>query len=383
VMSEIEKAFDKNLRLSALFQAPTVEQLANLISREARSQHWSSLLALQANGSKPPFFWVHGETSDAFLPRWLGAEQPLYGLTHQSGDGAPARFTTVESIAAHYLSEIRTVQPHGPYFLGGYCFGAVVAFEMAQQVKKQKQEVALLFLLEPSDPWSEQPSASRIGLGVELRTKAASVRSEAARHLHNLKALNVKQKLRYMLNRLIAKIKNHAIASPVNKIVRQARCHFYLRLGCALPSSLRTPYILQVYREAMQAYRPRPYSGPIVLFQTGKHLLDSHSEWFKLATGELEVYAVPGNHTDVLSENRVRVWAQQLKTCLDRARSIVYRTSALPNHRADRASIPKRHRPELSEDNRLTQSSQAVPIGAHYGSVRDRPLLLQRTAGTR
>src|SRR5207253_5358650 len=98
---------------------------------------------------KPPFFWVHGEASDAFLPRYLGPDQPLYGLRHQSEDGTPARYHTVVDIAAHYLSEIRTVQPQGPYFLGGYCFGAMVAFEMAQQLKNQDEKAAFLVLLSP------------------------------------------------------------------------------------------------------------------------------------------------------------------------------------------------------------------------------------------
>ena len=69
---------------------------------------------------------------------------------HQSENGQAAQYTTIEDIAAHYLSEIRTVQPKGPYFIGGYCIGGLISLEMAQQLKKQNEEVALLAVLEPS-----------------------------------------------------------------------------------------------------------------------------------------------------------------------------------------------------------------------------------------
>ena len=119
------RVFGRKLPLSSFFQMPTVRQLARLLSDNVSLKSWSSLVAIQKRGSRPPFFWAHGEASDAFLSRYLDADQPLYGLMHQSEDGQPARFTSVEDIAAHYLSEIRSVQPHGPYFLGGYCFGGL------------------------------------------------------------------------------------------------------------------------------------------------------------------------------------------------------------------------------------------------------------------
>ncbi len=100
------------------------------------------------NGSRPPFFWIHGELSDATLPRHLGPDQPVYGLLHQSDDGKPARYKTVESIAAHYLSEIRTIQPKGPYFIGGFCFGGLVAIEIAQQLRAVGDEMAFLVVMD-------------------------------------------------------------------------------------------------------------------------------------------------------------------------------------------------------------------------------------------
>src|ERR1051325_9433823 len=96
---------------------------------------WSSLVPIQAGGSRPPFFWIHGENSTVFLPRFLGPDQPIYGVFHQSRDGTRARYTTVEAIAAHYLSEIRTAQPEGPYYLGGFCIGGTIALEIASSLR--------------------------------------------------------------------------------------------------------------------------------------------------------------------------------------------------------------------------------------------------------
>ncbi len=135
LIGQIEKAFGKKLPVAALFQAPTVEQFAQLICQDDPPTRWSSLVPLQPNGSKIPFFWIHGEASDGFLARYLGSDQPVYGLRHQGEDGKPLRYTTVETIATHYASEIRQVRPRGPYLLGGYCFGALVAFEIAHAVQ--------------------------------------------------------------------------------------------------------------------------------------------------------------------------------------------------------------------------------------------------------
>src|SRR5215469_7547862 len=125
------------------------DELTKLLDKEEPASPVASLVPLQPRGSKPPFFWVHGDFSNAFLARYLDPDQPLYGFMHQGWDGKPAQYRTIPNMAAHYLSEIRTVQPHGPYFLGGYCFGGILSFEIAQQLREEGQEVALLVLLNP------------------------------------------------------------------------------------------------------------------------------------------------------------------------------------------------------------------------------------------
>src|SRR5262249_51456414 len=180
--------FGKCLPVPALFRAATIAQLAQLLEQEEWPASWSSLAPIQPKGSKPPFFWVHGDASTAFLPRYLGSDQPLYALHHQSEDGKPARYTRVETIAAHYLEEIRTIQPQGSYFLGGYSFGGTVAFEMAQQLKRQGEEVALLWLLDSHFPGDNVPDAAQEEIDTTL------LRDELRRHLGNLALLGAKEK---------------------------------------------------------------------------------------------------------------------------------------------------------------------------------------------
>ena len=83
----------------------------------------------------------------------------LYGLQHQSADGQPALYRSVEDIAAHYLKEICTVQPYGPYRLGGNCFGGLVAFEIANQLQSKGEHVDLLVLLNPATGLTESSAA--------------------------------------------------------------------------------------------------------------------------------------------------------------------------------------------------------------------------------
>ena len=176
LISHIEKAFGKHLPPATLFVSPTVAQLAKSLQPDECPQSWSSLLPIQPKGSKSPFFWIHGDSSDVLLPRYFGPDQPLYALEHQSQDGKPAVHTSVEAIAAHYLQAMRAVQSNGPYFLGGYSFGGIVALEVAQQIKKQGEEVSFLALLDPPGfTGGNPPDPTR-----------SSFRDMAHRHLSNL-----------------------------------------------------------------------------------------------------------------------------------------------------------------------------------------------------
>ncbi|MEP7306498.1 MAG: amino acid adenylation domain-containing protein [Acidobacteriota bacterium] len=331
LLSHLSKSFGRKLPLAILHQAPTIEELAIALADDRLSVSLSSLVAIQPHGAKPPFFWIHGEVSDVFLPRYLDSDQPLYGLAHQSEDGSPARYTTVEAMASHYLQEMQTVQPDGPYFLGGYCFGGLIGFEIARQLNEQGQEVALLVALEPGLLKTSKSSSPQEMPVIAQSGTAARIREEFGRHFEQMRTLERRQQVAY----LWTKARNLTVrwtakmTFPARVLLRSAVCALCVRLGVAIPASLRSFYILRVYRRARCAYTLRPLSGAVTLFvQATRDNAPSH--WDGLACEGVEVHEIPlVNHTDILKEPHVRVWAEKLKTSLLRARSRTQRKTFL------------------------------------------------------
>ncbi|NEO64566.1 MAG: hypothetical protein F6J98_30815 [Moorea sp. SIO4G2] len=125
---------------------------------------WSTLVPIQPNGNKRPFFLVPGGGGNvvyySYLARHLSSDQPFYGLQAVGLDGETEPYTRVEDIAAHNIQEIQSIQPQGPYLLGGHSFAGKVAFEMAQQLQKQGQEVGLLAILDTTAPEPENKMTS-------------------------------------------------------------------------------------------------------------------------------------------------------------------------------------------------------------------------------
>jgi len=166
MFSAIEQTVGIRLPMAMLFQAPTIEQLAAVLADEGCTVRWRSLVAIQPEGKNPPFFAVPGVGGNvlvfARLARLLGEAQPFYGLQARGLDGREKPFMRVEEMAAHYIEEIRSVQPHGPYLIGGTCTGGLAAYEIAQQLTAQGEQV-ILTVMESWHPrsylthWSRPP----------------------------------------------------------------------------------------------------------------------------------------------------------------------------------------------------------------------------------
>jgi amino acid adenylation domain-containing protein len=157
LVGRIEQMCGQRLRLSTLFARPTVEQLAEVLQAgRAGSPGTAGVLPVQAAGTRRPFFFLHGDwTGGAFycfgLARACGPEQPFYVLepcTFSALDGAP----TLEVMAAAHIEAMRGVQPAGPYRIGGFCNGGLLAYEMALQLREQGETVEFLALVNPSEP---------------------------------------------------------------------------------------------------------------------------------------------------------------------------------------------------------------------------------------
>jgi len=306
LFAQIKRTFGKSLPLATLFQAATVEQLVNILRQEERSAPLSSLVAIQIGSAKPPFFGIHGAGGGVFiystLARYLAKEQPVYGLQAYGLDGEQAPHTRVEDMASHYIKEILTVQPEGPYFLGGYSYGGIVAFEMAQQFHSQGQKVALLALFDAHGPEYLKPLPSYVRI---------------FRHLGRLLRLEPKEKLTYIEDKLKIKQKLQKLA-----------LNFSSAKGRSLPQ-VRQQYDLQsVHIQAELEYiLPQVYEGQAILFRASEQMapewwFDPHDPllgWGGLITGGLEIQELPGHHMNVFNEPYVRVLAEKLQACLDQA----------------------------------------------------------------
>jgi len=298
LMQRIEDDLHKKIPIATLFQAPTIEKLAGVIGHEGWSPAWSSLVPIQTGGSKPPFFCVHGAAATVIrlyhLARHLGPDQPFYGIQARGLNGTFPCHTRVEDMAAHYIKEIRDVCPHGPYFLGGYSFGGMVALEMAQQLMSQGegQSVVILF-----DTFCPTPASSP-----SLLKDTASVSKRILSAPLNLLRMGPSKSARYVLK----------LAAVLVTGV-QRRVH-----TLTLPAHLKR--VRAACEQAGKEYVPRPYPGRIVLFRSSMLPLtqfrDPHAPWFTYATNGLEIREIEGSHDGILLEPGVRLVAQKLTLCL-------------------------------------------------------------------
>ncbi|MEH1971926.1 MAG: amino acid adenylation domain-containing protein [Nostoc sp.] len=320
LFSEIEKIVGKNLALSILLQAPTIEQLANIVERERCSKSgvaatptvdvksetsipWSSLVPIQPNGSKPPFFCVHGLGGEVLrfreLAVHLGSDQPFYGLQPQGLDGKQLPYTRIEEMAAHYIQQIQTIQPHEPYLIGGYSSGGIIAYEMARQLVMQGKKVALLVLF---DTYGSRNIAS-----VPL----------ASRHWKSLLAI--------ASNYVIEQVKGNTerFKYQIKEILWRIVFQFHLSLGRPLPYSNRKFMVEEATRQALRKYVLQVYSGQATVFRTedglvvGQREADAKMGWGKLALGGVDIYDISGIHNSIFKEPHVRSVSEKMKACID------------------------------------------------------------------
>jgi thioesterase domain-containing protein len=310
LFAQIEKRMGTSLPVASLFHAPTIEQLARLMSRREWSAQWKSLVAIQPGGGSPPFFCVHAHDGGVLfwrdLARHLGSDQPFYALQARGLDGKQPPHGRMEDMAAHYIEEIRSLQPEGPYFIGGHCIGGLIAFEMAHQLHQQGEQVALLALFDSYAP--RKGRTARSSLLYRYRYKAIRLfEMTVALHVGNLLIIEPKERLSYLKEKF-----------------NKALYKLYMGLGSAwVPAARNRRNILRAGSQAARIYDPKIYPGKFTLFRAaqlgGGIEHDPQMGWGRLAGGELETHVIPGYHAHIVLEPRVRVLAKQLKVFLKRA----------------------------------------------------------------
>lgn len=318
LFAQINQVCGKNLPLATLFQAPTVEQLASLLGEEKWSPTWSSLVAIQPGGSRPPLFCLHLALGHVLfyreLAERLGTDQPVYAFQPQGLDGTLPRHTSIAEMAAHYIKEMHALQPQGPYYLGGSSFGGLLAFEMAQQLHAQGEQTAVLALFDTYAPGYEE----LLSANGSLRRRGHLLMQRVNLHFANLILLERDAKVRYarekaelFKGRMKGRIK--ALENRVKNTLRKLS-HSN---GHLVPADDEPDIALQALKE----YVPQIYPGRVTLFRASKRSLGDKTDrdlgWGKLAAGGVEIHEIPGYHGSIVMEPRVRVLAQKLEACIN------------------------------------------------------------------
>jgi thioesterase domain-containing protein/acyl carrier protein len=323
LFAKIDHELGQNLPLGAVFQAPTVESLAALLEGPEGETRWTSLVPIQSQGSKPPIFCVHGGAGTILhlqpLARRLGGDQPFYALQSRGLYGGAPPIQTVEEMSAHYLAELKTVQSEGPYYLAGYCFGTIVAFDMAQRLRRNGEEVHLLAMFNgPSPSWIKQWGSfvnqpSHRKPRPDAQSSSMPLRSKVVRVLRD------PERRRHWMRHGIWRAKR-MVASRAERRWAEMR----VRGGRPVPERLREDYFLRLHAIAERAYEPEIYGGEILMF-SGAGLYDDLSlGWSELAKDEIRVHTVPGSHKDnrtLMREPHVGIVAEILEEYLQAARA--------------------------------------------------------------
>jgi thioesterase domain-containing protein/acyl carrier protein len=312
LFSEMRKLFGRSFPLSVLFQAPTVEKLADIIRKEGWSSHWTSLVPIQPGGSKPPFFCVHGGGGNVLiyreLARYLGADYPFYGLQARGLDGKSDYLTTTEAMAESYLREMRQLQPEGPYYLGGFCMGGQVAVEIAQRLVRDGQQVNLLFVIDTHNFNGIPPQFT-------LKEKVGNLGQKIKFHSSNVFQLSLKSQITYLTEK--SKI---AFRREIERLRIQIVHLFKLNPHRDVVLGTQEEFIEDINDRAFLAYKPVIYPGKMTICKPRRNyafLRDPFNGWGGIAAGGLEIIELPSDPGGIFLEPYVQTLAQKLKEQID------------------------------------------------------------------
>jgi amino acid adenylation domain-containing protein len=309
LIARLKSAFQIDVPLRSIFMEPTIAGMAKHILYDDLTQsyyhagevcRWNRLVPAQPKGSRIPFFLVAGfmDADDTLrvlsrLIPHLGLDQPVYGFQPRWLDGRSERYSGVEEVASEFLAELRTVQPKGPYLLGGDCAGGVVALVMAEELLRQGEDVRLLVMFD-----THRPTVLR-SLALDLYNGWRRVK-----HIVNVigQIIGASHPARMQLVRDLGRRKLENVQANTGDEVAFNRVY-----------RLRMDYMRTMYR-----HRLKKYPGQITLIVNEKqYQLDKSMGWNGVASGGLEIHSTPGDHWSRYLHGEEL--AKRLLGCLKRA----------------------------------------------------------------
>jgi amino acid adenylation domain-containing protein len=313
LISRIAQEFNQQLPLASLFQNVTVEKLSNLLKGQNGDRYFTSLVSVNANGTKLPFFCFPGAGGSVVylyeLARQLGDDQPFYGLQAVGLDGETEPLVAVKDMAAYWLEEVLKIHPEGPFLLGGHSFGGKVAFELAQQLIRRGREVALVAVLGTTAPHPDVQPMAQNWDGARFLPELGKVMEEYLE-----RPLGITEE----------------ILAPMSEAEQLDYVKNILIAANWLPPEIETKQflgIVNVYRTNVSAdYQPDDAVAldQLVLIKgdTEKQHWPVQNEpkwgWDRFAK-QVAVHVTPGSHTSMLANPNVHSLAHYLRDCFANA----------------------------------------------------------------
>jgi acyl transferase domain-containing protein/thioesterase domain-containing protein/acyl carrier protein len=312
--AEVRKRFGVELGLSALFEAPTVERLAELLAQTrrvavaaaesgsavgAKLREFTPVVPIKARGSQRPLFCVAGQGGNPMhlrtLAHYLGAERPFYGLQHRGLDGRSVPYASVEEMASDFVRNVEKIDP-GPYLIAGYSGGGTAALEMARQLRAAGKGVDAVVLLD-----SFCPIQTELGFVWRLRAHLEGLQDEGVEYARRRVAVRLKRERQRLERRFLRR------PNPV----AQSRSQFETAASN--------------WQAIEGRYRPQPFEGSAFLFRVAspdaddaRYFEERYGRWNALFTHGVQSFAVPGSHVSMCEEPNVQVLAERLRDVLDR-----------------------------------------------------------------
>ncbi|HEY7414597.1 MAG TPA: condensation domain-containing protein [Ktedonobacteraceae bacterium] len=313
--ASIQNQFGRDFPLSLLFQGGTIAQLATYLQEHTSMLPQSPLVAIQPYGDTPPLFCLHPALGNVFcyyhLSRYLRPDLRIYALQDLALETEDIQYLSLEELARCYLEEMRSVQPQGPYLLCGFSLGGLIAFEIAQQLQQQGQEVALLAILDSGIPAAASKYRDDAAyLAVVLLEFLRGSSGHGLQELYEeLLPLEPEERIAFSLRTIEA-------ATGQSAEVGEG----WLRWACSL---------FKQRIEAVKNYTMRPYAGQITLFCASERDEFEYANrqveqaedlgWSQFSLQPLALYRLPGHHDTLLDDPVITLLADQLQRCLAQA----------------------------------------------------------------
>lgn len=300
LFAEIEKVWHKKLLLAVLLESPTIAELADII-RTGDAYKWSPAVLLHPGEKDSPLFCIHPIGGNLFdyriLSKKLDRQRPIYGLQPKGIDGRQQPIDRIEDMASYFIQAIQTIQPQGPYFIVGYSFGGLVAFDIARQLTDQGEQVAFLGLVDIRCPLiAEISTPFWEWLDIQL---------------DRIRRLTLKQQFDYLIERLFY---------PKSQAYRDEVVASLSDLDIFTPELVK---VLDCNVQAAKEYQPQVFAGKATLFwseyQNWYIKKQPTLGWGDLVGDGLDIHKIPGNHMTLMHEPHVDVLAEKLRKSIKQA----------------------------------------------------------------